>query len=195
MWSTGFGTHVEFAVSPFTAVGPTFVCRQMAARRGDGRVRVRNASGVDGLSWAVGQLRALERAERMRAYGADAAAAWIVAKDCAVPAVVTVSNVLLAHELDVGRWYYAFTGRRWDGHAASFGRAREDARRLARNSPEFDADGRAARRPGVRAYRAGHLLVERLDSHPNLHELHDYTRFVGWSTRLDVGYLHCDDND
>ena len=168
--------------------------QRMAAAAGAGGVRARRAQEVAltlaNASWSAAQIDVLRRAECLRAVGAAAQAAYLVASHCSPPAVVTPSRVAAAVRLDVRRWYAALTGGEWDGRAETFQSAKARARRLVRDGRD-GSDGRQV--SSLRVYRTSHLLVEPLDAHPQLDVLRDYTRLVGWPAVCNVGHLHWND--
>ena len=90
---------------------------------------------LQSLAWTEHQLRAFERAARLRYFGAARQAELLVAQEC--PFLMWdehrlgVQDLPLAPNLDVHRWYLAFTGRHWNGQADTFGRARDSANRRA----------------------------------------------------------------
>ena len=137
--------------------------------------------------WSDAQVVVLNRAERLRYYGAGRQAARLVANECQLPTELRLpGDLALPLQLDIARWYAAFKGEPWDGTAVRLQRARDLAR--STRGPLQPVD-----RPGTRAFRSSHLLVEPLQSHPNAHELRDYTRLVGWPRVSDVGFLQWDD--
>ena len=94
----------------------------MAARRAQRHTTA--PSWVQELQWSAEQLAVLERAARLRAYGATVAAGELVATGCPIPERLHNAWVAAAVRLDVARWYAAFTGRAWDGSVDSLRRAR-----------------------------------------------------------------------
>ena len=150
------------------------------------------AHHVRTLEWSQEQLAAMDRAERLRYYGASDAAADLVARECAFPHWFRYTHVPEATRLDVGRWYSAFVGKPWDGALWSFRNAKNNATRR-RQSPLPAVPTQpwipTSRHLGVHAYRSCHLLVEPLDAHSKLQELRDYTRLIGWHAVSNVGHL------
>ena len=154
------------------------------------------------LRWTDDQLRAFDRADRLRYYGAVLQAEMLVAQECAIPIEsgqrFEWADLEIATGLDIYRWYAAFSGRPWNGSVAEFQRVRQLAARRARGA-EFDAAIPQPRptghKLGLRAFRTSHLLVEVLDAHPKIDELRDYTHRVGWQSASNVGYLHWNDDN
>ena len=156
---------------------------------------------LQSLAWTDHQLRAFQRADRLRYVGADRQAEMLVAQECPLPWAehrITARDLPFARNLDVHRWYLAFTGRHWNGQADSFGRARNLANRRA-HEVTYDATLPQPRPKqhalGLRAFRTCHLLVEPLEAHPFLDELRDFTHLVGWPSGSYVGHLHWQDNN
>lgn len=137
----------------------------------------------------------MDRALRLRQYGAHKAAEDLVSCEVELPQWFRTSDVPLA-ALDVGLWISALTGREWYGDLRSFEAARDKARRrrtaISNGSAQHDASNT---KHGVGAFRSSHLLVDALDSRPSRVEVDDYSTLVGWPCRSDVGRLEWDLDD
>ena len=144
------------------------------------------------LQWSVVELDVLERAERLRSFGAAGAAADLVAQRVVIPSLVTNGELAMAVMLDLARWYAAYIGQPWDGSMVSLTRARSASTRRRRRLSDGTQPTTGGDEAQVRAYRASHLLVEPLDSHPSPLELRDYTLHVGWPVAFDCGRLEWD---
>ena len=164
------------------------VCR-VAQRRQD----------IGNLRWSDAQLAILDEAEAARAQGRTSVAATLVARGVAIPRRLQGRDIQYALNLDLGRWYFVFTGSIWDGNELTFTAARNravrQARESARGGPQFQARNAAAQSAAQQLgahYRCAHLLVEPLVEHPNLAELQEYTRTIGWPDTNNVGCLEWD---
>ena len=168
------------------------------------------AAQVAAFEWTDDQTAVMARADRLHAYGAADAPADLVARSCVIPSSISTSHVHRAVRLDVRRWYRAFTGTEWNGNLDELHRARERAGRMRRSpvrpainpgpANDVPADGARRGRPRasrnvLRSFRTCHLLVEPLDDHPHLHELRDFTRFVGWPSPYNAGFLDWSNDD
>ena len=165
--------------------------RRVAPRRaGDDRSLVED---LRALVWSDAQVAAFQRADRLRAYGAHSAAEDLVAREVVIPSWVQADHLHVAEQLDVARWFAAFTGRPWNGSLDVFKAARRRATRVrnASDSPHA-TPWQHCNEYGVRAFQLCHLLVEPLHDHPCIDELRDFTRLVGWPQALDVGHLEWD---
>lgn len=150
------------------------------------------AHDVAEMRWSDAELVVLERAERLRSYGADGAASDMVARAVVIPANLSAAEMPSAVSLDLGRWYYAYVGRTWDGSIESMTRARTSSMRRRRGLENGSLTTSGRHDVQGRMYCASHLLVEPLDSHPRPLEAEDYTYHVRWPEPLDVGRLEWD---
>ena len=144
------------------------------------------------LQWSEEQVGVMVRAERLHEFGMRDAAAYLVASGVEWPGEwFRHTDFAAALNLDLPRWYFAFTGRTWDGSVAAMSAARTRAASLRRGGARPRATGRRGVQGGP-VFRSSHLLVDPLDAHPDLDALRDYTRYVGWPERHDAGCLEWD---
>lgn len=144
------------------------------------------------MRWSDDELVVLERAERLRSYGAGGAASDVVARDVVIPSNLSAAEMPMAVSLDLARWYYAYVGRTWDGSIESLTSARTSSMRRRRGLANGSRTTSGRDNLQGRMYCASHLLVEPLESHPRPLEVEDYTLHVGWPEALDVGRLEWD---
>jgi hypothetical protein len=150
----------------------------------------RRGRALSELQWSAEEVAVLERAERLQSYGLQCAATTLVAVGCELPQRFRASDVAVALQLDVSRWYRAFTGEAWDGRSASFSAARNRATRL-RHSRASHADAVSLSSGPV--FRNTHLFVEPWDGRQNAEVMEDFTIAGLWPQTLDVGRLEWDD--
>ena len=121
--------------------------------------RAARAAWVAALEWSEDELEVLRRAEVLRNHGLNARAAYVVAHGVVLPRRFLHRDVVAARRLDVGRWYAAFTGARWDGLVASFAAARAAANQRGRRRRTV-VDVPARDTPAAHPFRHAHLVVE-----------------------------------
>ena len=144
------------------------------------------------MRWSDAELAVMERAERLRAYGAGGAASDVVSRDVVIPTNLDDAEIPMAVSLDIARWYYAYVGRTWDGSIETIISARRSSGRRRRRLANGSGTTTGRDNSEGRMYCASHLLVEPLDSHPRPLEVADYTMHVGWPEAVDVGRLEWD---
>ena len=147
------------------------------------------------LRWTPIQLANLERAEILRRYGQPDLASIVVAVRVSLPLLLRPSDFASAVNLDLSRWYAAYTGEQWDGNFARMVAARDRARRQALDVQHGRRAMPAARPDSYGWARRAHLLVDPLDARPSRREVDIVTECMGWPDAHWAGKLLWDAPD
>ena len=146
---------------------------------------------VSVLQWTNGEMEILQRAEWLHELKRPEQAKRLVADHCMLPVVFRACDAHIARavRLDLAQWYKSFYGVRWNGQATSLSAARRacTAVHTAHRGVLVHSLDQC-----INIFRASHLLVEDLASHPHAIELRHHTLDIGWSDALDVGHLQWD---